>query len=213
MSWERARKPEQKEVRRNAILDAARVLFSDLKYDEISLNAIAREAGISKPNVYRYFASREEIFLAIFEEEHGRFVSKLIERLKRLRGKDIVAGIARAWVDTGLEHPEFMELLPQLSISMEENSSVEQLVAFKQTTDANSAELIQELCNVYPQLNGETWGSIVSLAACLMTGLWPFTNPSDHVREAKQKAGHKLEWDFATMMKAGFVSLVRGANV
>ena len=35
MSWERARKPEQKAVRRDAILNAARALFSELGYEEI----------------------------------------------------------------------------------------------------------------------------------------------------------------------------------
>lgn len=211
MAWERARKPEQKEVRRNAILDAARALFSELKYEEISLNAIAREAGISKPNVYNYFASREEIFLAIFEVEHGRFVERLLTRLKRLRGKEMVSGIARVWTETAIEHPEFMELLPQLAISLEENSSVEQLVAFKKVTDENSIALIHELARIHPELDAETWGSVVSLAACLMTGLWPFTTPSDHVREAKEKAGHFL-WEFAPMMKAGLISLIRGAK-
>ena len=62
MGWERARQPEQKAVRRKAILDAARSLFTDSGYDEISLNGIARSAGINKANVYRYFSSREEIF-------------------------------------------------------------------------------------------------------------------------------------------------------
>ena len=47
MAWQRARNPEQKEQRRVAILDAAATLFEQGGLDNVSLNAIATEAGIS----------------------------------------------------------------------------------------------------------------------------------------------------------------------
>ena len=49
--WQRARKPEQKEERREAILAAAGRLLDAEGLEGTGLNAIAREAGISKANV------------------------------------------------------------------------------------------------------------------------------------------------------------------
>ena len=128
MDWERARQPEQKAVRRQAILDAARSLFTESSYDEISLNGVAREAGMNKANVYRYFSSREEIFLTIYEAEQDEFIRSLIARLKKMRPKEKVGAICRVWVEVSVEHRALLDLLPQLSTSMEKNSSVEQLV-------------------------------------------------------------------------------------
>ena len=214
MDWERARKPEQKEIRRNAILEAAKALFSELKYEEISLNAIAREARISKPNVYRYFSSREEIFLAIFEEEQRKFIDELSLKLKRLRGKDIAAGIARAWVDVSLAFPTLMDLLPQHSISMEENSSPEQLAAFKKQTLADWQKLIGALYETHPAIDAEAWTNVIKLTVRLMSGLWPLANPSDVVVQAAKESGWQdYPWDFARLMKAGIIAFIHEAEL
>ncbi len=59
MAWRRARRPELKEQRRTAILDAARTMLDNKGLGGSGLNALAREAGMSKVNVYQYFESRE----------------------------------------------------------------------------------------------------------------------------------------------------------
>ena len=63
VDFERARQPEQKELRREAILEAATELLAEKGLHDISLSAIARRAKLSKANLYRYFESREAIFL------------------------------------------------------------------------------------------------------------------------------------------------------
>ena len=132
--------------------------------------------GFSKPNVYRYFSTREEIFLAIFEEEQGKFVKSLISRLKKIRAKDPVNAISQAWVDVALKQRKFLNLLPQLSTSMERNSSVEQIVEFKKVGYQRFGELIQTLEQIYPKLDTEQWVLVGQCAVCLMAGLWPFAN-------------------------------------
>lgn len=211
MDWERARKPEQKAVRRDAILKAARTLFSELEYEEISLNGIAREAGISKPNVYRYFSTREEIFLAMFEEEQGKFVRSLIFRLKRIRSKEPVGAISRAWVDVALKHRTWLELLPQLSISLERNSSVEQLVRFKRISYERFRELVAVFETAHPVLDAKQWGGAIQCAYSLMSGLWPLANPGDNVRQAMQHPDvDQATWDFEALMVSGMSALIRG---
>jgi AcrR family transcriptional regulator len=214
MHWERARKPEQKAVRRNAILDAARSLFSELDYEKVSLNGIARKAGISKPNVYRYFSTREEIFLTIFEAEQGKFVQSLIARLKRIRSKEPADAISRAWVEVALKHRGFLDLLPQLSTSMEKNSSVEQIVHFKKLAYERFGELLQTLEHIHPQLNLEQWSFVVQCAITMMAGLWPFTNPGENVIAAMQHPDvNRTPWEFEPLMVHGLSSLIKGTRV
>lgn len=211
MDWERARQPEQKAVRRRAILDAARSLFTESSYDEISLNGIAREAGMNKANVYRYFSSREEIFLTIFEEEHEQFIQLLIARLKRIRAEDPVDAISRAWADASLDRPDWLNLLPQTTISMERNSSVEQMVEFKKVGYGRFAELIEALEAAYPKLDQEQWAFVARCGYAMMAGIWPVANPGETVLETMGHPDVNQEpWDYKSILERGLSALVRG---
>jgi AcrR family transcriptional regulator len=53
-------------LRRQAILDAARELLLEVGYDAVSIEGIAARADLTKPTVYAYFESREEILLAAY---------------------------------------------------------------------------------------------------------------------------------------------------
>lgn len=213
MDWKRARQPEQKAARRQAILDAARSLFTELSYDEISLNGIARRAGMNKANVYRYFSTREEIFLTIYEAEQDEFIRSLIERLKKIRSKDAVGAICRVWVAVAREHRALLDLLPQLSTSMEKNSSVEQLVRFKKLMFERVGELLQTLESVYPQLSSQRWSVVVQCAVSMMAGLWPFCNPGENVVEAMQHRDvNQPCMEFEPLMASGLAALIRGTG-
>src|SRR3954464_1120699 len=67
--FHRGRKPEDKEVRRRAILDAARELAREAGAFDLSLNELGRRSGVSKPNIYRYFESREDILFQLYLAE------------------------------------------------------------------------------------------------------------------------------------------------
>ncbi|WP_156506077.1 TetR/AcrR family transcriptional regulator, partial [Oleiphilus sp. HI0117] len=65
---QRANNPEQKALRKQQILDATRKRFSDLAYEDLNLNVIAADVGITKAALYRYFRNKETLFLALFVE-------------------------------------------------------------------------------------------------------------------------------------------------
>jgi TetR/AcrR family transcriptional regulator, mexJK operon transcriptional repressor len=55
-----------------SILDAAKKSFLARGYGAVSMDAIAREAAVSKATVYAYFASKEELFGAVVAGECER---------------------------------------------------------------------------------------------------------------------------------------------
>jgi AcrR family transcriptional regulator len=61
-------------VREQQMLDAAVQMFSVNGYHETSMDAIAAAAEISKPMLYLYYGSKEELFGAVLNRELGRFV-------------------------------------------------------------------------------------------------------------------------------------------
>jgi AcrR family transcriptional regulator len=64
-------------VREQQMLDAAVQMFSVNGYHETSMDAIAAQAEISKPMLYLYYGSKEELFGACLNRELGRFVEKV----------------------------------------------------------------------------------------------------------------------------------------
>ena len=105
----RARK---KERTRDAIGDAAVSLFLERGFDHVSVNDIATAAEVSKPTLFRYFPTKEDLVLHRFADHQGEAA-----RVVRDRGPDIEpvtalhrhfrAGLDRHDPVTGLsDHPE-----------------------------------------------------------------------------------------------------------
>ena len=69
--------------RRQALIHSALKLFNTQPYDEVSVDDIAAEAGMSRPLVYHYYGGKA-----------GVFISAL-----RQTGDDVVAAIAKAGMD------------------------------------------------------------------------------------------------------------------
>jgi AcrR family transcriptional regulator len=61
-------------VREQQMLDAAVQMFSVNGYHETSMDAIAAQAQISKPMLYLYYGSKEDLFGACLNRELSRFI-------------------------------------------------------------------------------------------------------------------------------------------
>ena len=59
-----------------SILAAAKRTFLAAGFGAVSMDAIAREAGVSKATVYAHFAGKEELFGAVIERECERYFSR-----------------------------------------------------------------------------------------------------------------------------------------
>src|ERR1700746_3846622 len=61
-------------VREQQMLDGAGQMVSRNGYHETSMDAIAAEAQISKPMLYLYYGSKEDLFGACLDRELNRFI-------------------------------------------------------------------------------------------------------------------------------------------
>lgn len=68
-----------RERRRRKILDSAALLFAEAPYAEVQVEDIARRAGVGKPTLYRYFSSKEALYLEIFDAALARLEAELAE--------------------------------------------------------------------------------------------------------------------------------------
>ncbi|MDR7036596.1 AcrR family transcriptional regulator [Methylobacterium sp. BE186] len=69
-------------ARREHILDAAEACFVRNGFHRSTMQDLAREAGMSPGNIYRYFESKEAVVLGLADRERARG-GALVERLER----------------------------------------------------------------------------------------------------------------------------------
>lgn len=77
-----AKRDEKKALSRNKLLESAARCFAEKGYDGCSVADIAKEAGMSAGNLYIHFASKEELFKTMIQQEHGVAAEKMRQATK-----------------------------------------------------------------------------------------------------------------------------------
>ncbi len=80
-------------VRAEQLLDVAERLFSAGGYGATSIEAIAREAGVTRPVVYEHFGSKDGIYLACLRRARAELEAMLFESVAAA-GSDLRAQLA-----------------------------------------------------------------------------------------------------------------------
>lgn len=176
-TFQRARKPEEREQRREAILAAAAELFDAEGPQGAGLNAIAARAGFTKSNVYRYFESREEVLLSLFLDEMNAFVPALETAIGVCAAGDLDA-LARGAVETFLARPRLCALISILSSVLEQNISEAAIIALKRAVHILDVRVATALAARLPGASLADCGWAVGMAATLVAGMWPVLHSS-----------------------------------
>lgn len=103
-------KENEREVRRQLIIDAAINLFAQKPFNQVSMRDIASEAGISAASIYRYFNDRDELFVEAFFRK-GREIGESLENHIKASEQGSLENIATAYVDYLLDNDDFFQMM------------------------------------------------------------------------------------------------------
>lgn len=105
-------KENEKEQRRENIIDAARKLFFDTDYESVTMDEIAKEIGLGKGTLYLYFNSKESLFYAvalrgmrILNSMHAGCLNLNTESIDKLHA------MTKGYYEFTQEYPEYFLLL------------------------------------------------------------------------------------------------------
>jgi len=205
----RARSDQQKELRMQAILQAAGGQFDDMDFAAVTMKTLAEVAGLKKASLYNYFSTKEEVFMQLFIQELAIWIQAFRERSGMLAGPDR-ASVAGLITDLMLEHPRFTRLFAILSSVLERNVSPEKLRVFKTEVLVHGQEIAEIMQGLLPDLSpGRAFEFQIHLHA-MVSGLWPLAHPNDALAEALE-AEHLQVYriDFASVCQAGILRLLK----
>jgi TetR/AcrR family transcriptional regulator len=99
------------ERKHDAILDAARTVFSREGYAESSVDDVAAEAGIGKGTVYLYFKSKEELYVAALARDIRVFADKAREEMESVPTlREKVEALLRVRLEYCRAHEDFLRI-------------------------------------------------------------------------------------------------------
>ncbi len=190
MTYTRARQPEQKEERRTLLLTTARAMLeAGTPLHALSLNALAREAGMTKSNVYRYFESREAVLLELLRDEwFAWFITLSSTWTPAPAGVMPLRYLCNVMARTLAARPLLCALTSVLPSVLEQNVGERAVLEFKRTTLTFFSESALFMSTVVPGLPLESAMQIMQDGAVVLTGLYPHAHPAAVVRSALQQA-------------------------
>ena len=117
---------------RDAIMDAAETIFTDEGEEGISMRRLAEAIDYSPAAIYKYFASKDELFTAIRE----MFFERLMTRIKEAMGEGgavapLCARCIRAYIETGMEEPNHYKMAFSPSVTSNSHVHEEKEVAYE----------------------------------------------------------------------------------
>lgn len=113
------RKERQKEELKGKILQAARELFMQKGFEEVSIRNIAEKIEYSPTTIYLYFKDKDEIFLELHREgfallnQYFRPLTHVADPYERLKAMN------KAYIAFALENGEFYDLMFIINAPME----------------------------------------------------------------------------------------------
>ena len=180
--------PELIEKRREEIINACEQLYQTMSFKEITLKEIGSVTSFSRPTIYNYFQTKEEIFLALFAREYDRWnedLTGLLESYEALSSSELADKIAKSLT----KRKQLLKLLSMNNFDMEANSRQELLTAFK-TSYGRSMQLVCMLLGKFkPDMNITEIQNFIYIFFPFMFGIYPYTVVTEKQRSAMNEAG------------------------
>jgi len=115
------RRKRERENRKNAILKAARKLFFEKGFRQVTVENIARKAEFSKGSIYLYFSSKEEIYSQILLNDIDKFHDRVADILQGPSSAyEALIRVADIYVDFFLNDRELFRILMNFMLRIDD---------------------------------------------------------------------------------------------
>ena len=179
--------PELIAQRREEIIKACEKLYQTMSFKEITLKEIGNETSFSRPAIYNYFQTKEEIFLALFELEYWRWnedLEKILEENNSLSRTQVAEKIAHS-----LEKREqLLKLLSMNNYDMEANNRLELLTSFKAAYGKSMKNICSILSRFCPEISKEEQQNFIFVFYPFMFGIYPYARVTEKQKTAMKDA-------------------------
>ncbi len=192
--------------RKNEIINACEELYQIKSFKEITLKDISEKTSFSRPSIYNYFQTKEEIFLALLKREYERLLKDLEDiyvKNDKLEKQEFAKQIALSIE----KREQLLKLLSMNLYDMEENSRMEQLVDFKKSYGETLKSIKKLLDKFFKNMNEEEKDKFIFSFFPLMYGIYPYTCATEKQKEAMKNA--EVPFKFFSIYEMVYESIIK----
>jgi len=179
--------PERTAARKEEIISACEKLYQTMSFKDITLKEIGNETSFSRPTIYNYYQTKEEIFLALYEREYDRWNEELQSILhdnEKLTKKQVAEKLATSIAN----REQLLKLLAMNNYDMEANSRPELLISFKVAYGESMKNVCRILTKFCPEKTVKEIQDFIYIFFPFMFGIYPYTAVTDKQRDAMKAA-------------------------
>ena len=198
--------PEQIALKREEIINACEQLYRTMNFREITLKEIGSITSFSRPTIYNYFQTKEEIFLALFRREYDRWnedLAAILDGSEQLTKKQLAEEIAKSLAG----RQQLLRLLSMNTYDMEANSRQELLTGFKVSYGESMRRMCLLLEKFCPDMSVEDIQNFIYTFYPFMFGIYPYTSVTEKQKIAMKEAG--INYVYQTVYELTYGCLIR----
>ena len=177
--------PELTASRKDEIVNACEKLYQTMSFKDITLKEISVETSFSRPSIYNYFQTKEEIFLALMQREYELWAAEIVslaDENSAMSAEDFASAHAHSLE----KRQQLLKLLAMNHYDIEEHSRPERLTEFKVAYGASLDAVRACVKKFFPETDCE---SFIFVLFPFLFGVYPYSVATqkqlDAMREAK----------------------------
>ena len=175
------------QARKEEIIHACAKLYETMGFQEITMKEIAAFTSFTRPSIYNYFQTKEEIFLALLQQEYEIWTQDL-NAIMPCGKENPRLEAAHKIADTLKKRQVLLSLLSTNLYEMEQNSRMERLIELKIAYGASIQAVKNSLKRFCPEMSAQEQEDFVYCFFPLVYGIYPYAAVSDMQKQAMKQA-------------------------
>lgn len=195
--------------REEEIIDSCEKLYKKVGFKNVNFKLISENISCSRPTIYNYFETKEEIFLALVEREYIKWnkdLNKIYDENDNLTKEKFIDKLSESLS----KRKTLLKLISMNMYEMEENSSFESVKKYK-LAYTDSVKLLTKCLIKFLGKSDAEATSIVFTFYPFMIGIYPYSAVTKKQKKAIEEIGFK--YDYYTdleLIKMGLENILGG---
>ncbi len=175
-------------ARKTEIIEACKQLYESMSFKDITIKKIGNVTSFTRTSIYNYFQTKDEIFLAILQDEYEKWnesLADIIESVEKIERVQFAEMLANMLSERGL----LLKIISMNMYDIEENSRIERLVEFKKSFGRCLFLVEGCLKKITPEMTAEERTTFIYSFFPFVYGIYPYTTVTKKQREAMELVG------------------------
>lgn len=192
-------------ARKQEIIDACASLYETMSFKEISIKEIGKVTSLARTAIYHYFQTKEEIFLALLQQEYECWNQDL-QKLYDTYDKMSVENFAEELAHSLERRTRLLKLMSMNHYDMESSSRMENLIEFKAVYGSTLRIVASCLEKFFPKMSVRDIQNFIYIFFPFLFGAYPYTVVTEKQKEAMDKA--KANYVFLSLYEITYTCII-----